>query len=350
MSAYFGNVLPNSLVSANDLFGVANAATAAAAVVVVAASSQSSPLGANLIDQQQNGQSSYADDFQNRFSVYNRLPTHATLKLANTNNNNTNGSSYSPQLAGFSHSSPISNNNIAQSNTQQNTNGSNSNSNSSQFASVSSSSSPDYMNSYATKNNPVASLIDTNLNSHAMHLQHHHNQQQQQQQQYQFSQSHLHQQQQLNHLQNNSQFIFQNQIQPQLQQQQPQIHINNPQMHQQQHSVHIQQNNHLTNSHLQVSSSLTPVQTPPSVPPLLTAITTSQQSSASSSSSSSSSSGSNANNNNNTNTNMMNSQQVFASMQPNLPNMNQMAPPNQNCIYPWMRAATGNVKTSKIAQ
>lgn len=303
MSNYFGNVMPNNL--ANDIFGAANAAVAAvtnaitsnqnsssqqqqqqqqqANIVQVNHDPQRSVLqhslngmngntntsmldhNSNLVNQQHiNNQTSFDESsFQNRFNGYDRLQANLKTHLPNNTNN------YSP-LTGFNHS-PLPQSHQQLTNLASSTqigpnlvginNGSNSNSSSSQFASLSSSSSPDYMNHPYKHAN--SNLLDANMGSmghhaHAMHIQQQQHQQMNQQQQAQL-QSH--------HLQNAN-----GHLQSQLQQQMP--------------------------AQPSPSAHMTP-------------------------------------------------QQAFAaSMQPNMP-MNQMAPPN-NFIYPWMRAATGNVKTSEL--
>ncbi|CAF0763262.1 unnamed protein product [Brachionus calyciflorus] len=178
MSSYFGNVMPNNLVSAaNDIFGAAAVAVAAAAMSNNQPQSQMTHQqlhhhSNNQINQTDNlnmlnlqsqnhpaqiQQNGFDDQNFNRF-MYDRMqPINTNLKAPNTATSTPNNYS---QISGFPHlASPIHQQNHLGTNgliglNNPNSGGS-STSSSSQFASISSSSSPDYLNSYKQ--------IDSNL-------------------------------------------------------------------------------------------------------------------------------------------------------------------------------------------
>lgn len=195
MSNYFGNVMPNNLVSAaNDIFGaVAVAAAAMSSNQQQQVPQQSVPQQAQLGPQQQQMlQNANNNDllglqhqqngslFDERFSMaYDRK----SQIPSNTNTNTSTPNSYA-SLAGFPHlASPIHQPAHVNHHVSLQTNNlmgsvSSSASSSSQFASMSSSSSPDYMNPYKQSNNQILDL------NHHPHMQPHQQTLQQQPQQH----------------------------------------------------------------------------------------------------------------------------------------------------------------------
>ena len=203
MSNYFGNVMPNNLVSAaNDIFGAAAVAVAAAAMssnnqqqshnthqpihhhhhdpnrVLQPNNQINQNENMNMINLQPNSQphgqlqpNGFDDQNFNRF-MYDRMPSLNT-NLKNTNTNTSTPNSYA-QIAGFPHlTSPIHQQNHLNTNPLigiNNPSSGSSSSSSSQFASMSSSSSPDYLNSYKQLESNLNGLNQPAHMSHQAHM------------------------------------------------------------------------------------------------------------------------------------------------------------------------------------